>query len=239
VRNATLMKWIINLLLFCLVVFSANEAYRAWTEPLEIPLPPAKPGEMKATVPYTRTARHTGSFPQGHYEGIVTKNLFSPERQQPEDKPIDTAIEKAEKKVIPNILLYGVVITGEDRKALLTNPERGTDQRRFTWASAGEVLGGYEVVEIGAEKVFLQKDGKRYEVGLYTEKARRGQPPALKPNVVVQQTQPVKKEPVRKEPAKTGSLPPPSKLTEKKEAVEESEFEIIKTPFGEIKRRKQ
>jgi len=228
------MKWIINLMLLCLVVFTGAEAYRVWTEPLEIPLPPAKPGEMKATIPHTRTALHARAFPQGHYEGIVTKNLFSPERQQPEDKPVDMTIEKAEKKVIPNILLYGVVITGDDRKALLTNPDRSKDPRRFTWASAGEVLGGYEVVEIGPEKVFLEREGTRYEVGLYKEKERRGPPSPMKPSVVVQQTEPAKKEPAKKEP-----VLPEGKSTERKEAVEKEEFEIIKTPFGDMKRRKQ
>jgi len=233
------MKWIINLMLLCLVAFSGAEAYRVWTEPLEIPLPSAQPGKIKGTSLNPRTAPPAKAFPQGQYEAIVTKNLFSPERQQPEDKPVDTAIEKEEKKVIPNILLYGVVIAGDDRKALLTNPERSKDQRRFTWASAGEVLGGYEVVEIGAEKVFLQKEGKRYEVGLYTEKERRSQPPSMKPNVVIQKAEGVKKEPVRKEPAKAEPVLPPSKPTEKKEAVEEGEFEIIKTPFGDMKRRKK
>jgi len=196
---------------------------------LEIPLPPAKPGDMKATIPHTRTAPHDRAFPQGQYEDIVTKNLFSPERQQPGDKPVDMTIEKVEKKVIPNILLYGVVITGDDRKALLSNPDRSKDPRKFTWASAGEVLGGYEVVEIGPEKVFLEREGQRYEVGLYTEKERRSPPPPMKPNVVIQQTEPVKKEPVL----------PEGKSTERKEAVEKGEFEIIKTPFGDMKRRKK
>jgi type II secretory pathway component PulC len=228
------MKWIINLLLLSLVVFSATEAYRVWTEPMEIPLPPEKSDQMKAMIPHTRTTRHAQSFPKSRYEDIVAKNLFSPERQQPEDKPTDMTIGKAEKKVVPNILLYGVVITGDDRKALLTNPDRSKDPRRFRWASTGEVLGGYEVVEIGPERVFLQKEGERYEVGLYEEKEKRSPPPPMKPSVVLQKTEPAKKEPAKKEP-----VLPEGKSPERKETVKSGEFEIIKTPFGDMKRRKQ
>jgi len=228
------MKWIINLLLFFLVVFSANEAYRVWTEPLEIPLPLAKPGEMKERIHHTRTAQHAGPFPQGHYEDIVTRNLFSPDRQQPEAKPVDTTIEKEEKKLVPNIVLYGVVIAGDDSKALLTNPERSKDSRRFTWASTGEMLDGYEVVKIDPEKVVLQKDGKSYEVGLYTEKAMRSPPPTMKPTVVLHQSEPPKSELAEKEP-----VLPEGKPTDGKEKVEDGEFEIMKTPFGDMKRRKQ
>ena len=226
-------KWIINLILACLVAFFGTKIYRVWSEPSGPTVEITRVASKKRVQSRPRrVVRKSKVKPSSFYQVVVEKNLFSPERKGPEPESGD----EKEKDTVEgekgpgNILLYGIVVKGSYRKALLSNPDRTKDKRRFVWVSVGDSLGDYKLVDIQSEKVFLEKGGKRYELSLYAGKKRRNLPRPKKS---------IPTRPVPRATKKKKSLPVPRPVMKPKTKVlKRGGYEIISTPFGDIKRRK-
>jgi len=226
-------KWIINLVLACLVAFFGTKIYRVWSEPTRPVVKATRVSPKKRVKPKARrVVQHSRVRPESSYQVVVDKNLFSPERKGPEPGPEGEKVKEPDKeeKLPANILLYGVVVTGNYRKALLTNPDRSKDKRQFVWVSVGDTLGDYKLADIQSEKVFLEKGGKRYEVSLYAGKKRRTPPRPRKSTRASLAPRTTKKK---------KTIPAPRTIVKpKKRTLKKGAYEIIKTPFGNIKRRK-
>lgn len=144
-------------------IFFGWQAYRAWTEavlPAEEPraretfsrpaaaIPPAVPGDA---VP-------SGLSP------IVARPVFRPDRRPfQEDSPgVPQRNYEAE---LARYTLIGVLMAGEEKKAVVVSKGPGQDER---WeVGAGDDLPGFTVKEVGIDGLVLMADGKEYTLPLY------------------------------------------------------------------------
>ena len=185
--------WLINLFLAISTVFFGIKAYRVWSErekapseirPIRKPLPLPEKKIVMRNVP-----------PESDYEVIVSSNPFRPDRaklkhkqEKPEKKPepkVDKKLLMRLKAALRQTVVYGVIITGEYKKALVTSVQgrptkrggrqRGpTSKRRARWIKVGDTLGEFKVDDIREGSVLLAAAGNQYQVFLYDkEKPKR------------------------------------------------------------------
>ncbi len=106
---------------------------------------------------------------------MVEKNLFSQDRKPSSGETQPTASPTG--PVVPpkTIQLDGIMVRGNQRKALLrlkANPgpkDKGKKDSPFTTVGEGERIQDYTVTKIGTRSVFLEKGGQVFEVFLYAE----------------------------------------------------------------------
>jgi hypothetical protein len=96
---------------------------------------------------------------------ISEKNLFSPER-----KDFPTPVGNGKKQLMrPQILLYGVTISGNYQAASVASPGRPLhkgERETFT-VKKGERIGEYKLVKISSDRITLEAEGDTFEVLLY------------------------------------------------------------------------
>ena len=231
-----LAKWIINLGLACVTIYVGFKIYDVWSAP---PSPEVILGQVSAKKTVSpalpKPSKREKIKPASYYQVIVEKDLFSPDRKPPKQDPEAQKGDKSvEKKRLPaNLQLFGVVLKGRSTKALLSNPDRRKNKKRYVWVTEGEEIGGYKLIRIHSDRVVLDKRGVRYELSLYAGKKRRTQP--LRPKAQVRKTKKVP-ESVKKraKTTKTRSSILPS--AGRKRASKDRE-KVISTPFGNIKRK--
>ncbi len=101
------------------------------------------------------------------------------------------------------IILHGVVIAGDIKKALINNPLKGVVKKKTIYIEEGDELEGYKVTSIERDRIKLDWHGEEIVIMLYS---------GLKNN----------KQPVNKEKVKAGGL---TKLEYKFKTVEDSKVE--------------
>ncbi|MDM8550689.1 hypothetical protein QUF72_11450 [Desulfobacterales bacterium HSG2] len=232
--------WFINILLAGLAVFFGIKAHDVWINE-EKANPEMRVAPGKSGTSFNRPVKrvfYKRMPPESVYDVVAGKNLFSPDRAEfipeepePESEPEVEQISLSGKK----ITLYGVIIMDDYKSALISNPfpaEPG--ERKNKWVKEGETVGDFEVAEIQKGRILLAEKGKKYEIPLYGDKPggnkrikRAGKPAnqggkAGKPTVVVSES--------KKSQAA-------SEISKKKPAG--SEYEMINTPFGKMRRKKK
>jgi hypothetical protein len=184
------------------------------------------------------------------YNAIVEKNLFSPERAThitPEDAPV---VAEELKISGEKVMLYGVVMIGDYKSALINNPSKDKDGREYRWVKEGEKINNLKVVAIKDQYVVLSDDQLQYKISLYDAKKKQTKEDVKKPttapeinksskeaspeNVVVGSEAPVKKQPV--EPPKKGPEAEPEK-PKNNQKTSDNDYEIVDTPFGQIRKK--
>lgn len=242
--------WLVNLGLAFLVVFSGVRAAGVWFQDdgqvltrkaSEKPVERAPEKKMVAiSLP-----------PDSSFAPIVEKNLFSPDRKEPvvEQEPAAGPKEDITELKIPGkkVALYGVVLVEDIRKALITNLEKKGKEREFVWIREGEIIGNFKVARIEKDKVFLEENGRQYEIALYSDDKPERRPvpvPEGKPTVIVPGEERKREVPSAPPAVETKrSAPPPSPTPHPssvaKEKGGEEDYEVISTPFGQIKRKKK
>jgi hypothetical protein len=262
--------WILNLVLIGLVVFSAFKIYKVWVQREDVVIQEAARRESTSVEP---PGVVEGKMPpESTYKNVVDKNLFSPDRAEylPDTPPIDEEVSPEEKapEIKPldgfgkKITLYGVLITDDQKMALISNPERKRGAPKDMWVKSGdsilEVKQRSDTVSLKVEEILKDRlivnDGgtTKYEVLLYdAEKTQEREVIEKEAEVeVVGGEEKPPKEPKKarpKAPPKAQQEAPPEEAAEilpQPEAVEspaqqapKDEYEVINTPFGEIKRR--
>ncbi len=113
------------------------------------------------------------------YGIIAEKNIFSPERKEwvvkvIEPKKRNIPINKPREKKIPKknprkIVLHGVIIAGDIRKALINNPSKGGGRKRTIYIEEGDELEGYKVMSIESDHIKLDWGGEEIVVNLYSK----------------------------------------------------------------------
>ncbi|MEW6416509.1 MAG: hypothetical protein AB1480_00090 [Nitrospirota bacterium] len=98
------------------------------------------------------------------YTIIADENLFHPDRKIPVEKKAEQPLPK------PEFVLYGTLITDdiklayiEDQKAPYSTQGRG---RRQTVLKIGDIMSGFTVKEIDADKIVMARGEERIEVNL-------------------------------------------------------------------------
>ena len=182
--------------------------------------------------------------PEPEPEPAVAEKEPDPE-PEPEIKPFEGFGKK--------VTLYGVVLYNDYKKALISNPERGRDAPKDIWVAKGDVVLEMKKrdqttivrVEDILEDRILVEDGSRQ---VRSHALRQGQPEKTAGH---QKSQRAESRIAQEKPEKVkaadkscsnekekGAETGPPKAVEKDNGGD-SKYEVINTPFGEIKRRKK
>jgi hypothetical protein len=166
---------ILSFLVSCAILLLILKNYEIWTQPIEwVPKkslgkkseikPETKP-EIKTEVPSTAGAQKDPSSIKS-YVAIAGKNIFSPERK---DFPIPMTAEGKKPLVRPQVVLYGVTITGSYQAASVTNPGRPLrkGERETMTLKIGDKVGEYTLAKIFSDRISLEAPGDTFEVLLY------------------------------------------------------------------------
>ena len=114
--------WLINILLAVFVVFFGMMSFDVWSKGDET-IPEMQTGKSpEKPLPGKRIMERTMP-PDSTYGIVAEKNLFSSSRSEfvPEKQKKEGPLKISEKMVF----LYGVVVMGDRKKALISNPESG------------------------------------------------------------------------------------------------------------------
>ncbi|MDY6972849.1 MAG: hypothetical protein SV775_11020 [Thermodesulfobacteriota bacterium] len=218
--------WFINSLLAVFAVFFGLKTYGLWAMGEKAALP-LKSVEGSTSRSEKRIVSRDMP-PESTYGVVVDSNLFSPDRVEfiPEVSEPEPEIKELK---IPGkkFFLYGVIIMDSYKKALINNPFRKPDERPNKWVKVGDTIGDLEVAGIDKDRVILSEGAEKYEVLLYSKDK-----PKRQATVTKKQAKPTV---VSAGPKKNPPLP--KALQDKN--LPEAEYEIVKTPFGNIKRRKK
>jgi len=177
--------WLINLVLAAAVVFLGVRAYRVWSTEHQWS---ARPGPVQEPIPpKERNLPGRSALPETEYEPVVGSNLFHPDRKEappaPPPPPATTEVKTDEEPKVAGpqlkILerfhqqtnLYGVVIVGDHREALLDFIPGSLSQRAgprsIERARVGDMLGMFKVKEIGPTSVILTAGGYEWPVSMF------------------------------------------------------------------------
>ena len=191
--------WVINIFLALIVAFVALRAYGVWSEENVAPKT-----DKSTKVPLKGSKKPVKIFgerrvlPEPEYSVVVTKNLFAPGRTEasPAEK---TPVEKKQTFTIAQLkeldqqlkkmTLYGLIITDDSAKALVTDVAyktifkkgrtiRQLNVKKTKWVKPGDSLGDFKVAEIKNDRVFLMAEKKTYELLLYDKKKSKHRRPA-------------------------------------------------------------
>ncbi len=113
-----------------------------------------------------------------NYTIISTKNVFSPQRKEWVAKvAIPKSIEPVKKRFPKKkalsgkprkIILHGIVIAGDFKKALIKNPMTGVKNLKAVYVEEGQDIEGYVVTSIESDQIRLDWQGEEIIVKLYT-----------------------------------------------------------------------
>jgi len=227
---------LINFILAICAVFFGIRAYNVWFDKgkssTEI-----RVSRESESVPETKAV--TRRIPsESEYELLVKKNLFSQDRaeslpKEPEPEPKVEELSIEAKK----IKLYGVVMMGDYKSALITNSAGSPEDQKNKWIKIGDMIGEINVTDIRKDSVLVSEKEKIYEIRLYDKnKDKSGKiaekpKESGKPTVVISES---KAAPAQSKNPSAATEKPKSESEDQKEG--EPKFEIINTPFGPMKR---
>jgi hypothetical protein len=106
---------------------------------------------------------------------MVEKNLFAQDRKAPPPESAVTVAPGAKPSMaISNIQLDGVMIQGNNRKAIVRlKNQAGADKKKgqspFVTVREGQQVGDYRVSKIEGKSISLEKDGQTFVIGLFAE----------------------------------------------------------------------
>lgn len=174
--------------------------------------------------------------PKTEFQEVVGKNLFSSDRMEyaPPAPEAEEVMEDPKPQVDGRMInLFGVVLMDGYEVALINNPDLKSD-RKSLWVKRGDWVGQLKVEQIDTDSVTFSGEGKKkFRVGLYDQsKTRRTiiATPQSQPTVVaaVQEKKP------KIESKKEVDL----KSNTKKDSKVDEQYEMISTPFGMMRRKK-
>ncbi len=248
--------WFINIVLVVGVLFFAVKIFDVWfNQPRQIPEPTA--AAAQEVQPEKQVAKRNLP-PESSYRTIAEKNLFAEDRKEylppTLDPELDSSLEhEAEIKPFEgfgkNVTLYGVMIFQDVKKALITNPDRKSGEPQDIWVKKGDTLleikrrdsvAALKVDEILRDRILVRDETSKYEILLYDkDKSKQRElirmdeapevPPARNIPRAASRTRPVQPQ--------TSEVPNNIPQESQNEEASEPQYEIINTPFGEIKRR--
>jgi type II secretory pathway component PulC len=106
--------------------------------------------------------------PYKTYEVIAQKNLFSSDRREelPETSPAPSVVQPS-KPLDSRFALFGIVIEGNEKKALVSNLNKKTPmEKEYIWVKVGDKIGNLNISEIGPQQVTVTEGGSSHTVRL-------------------------------------------------------------------------
>jgi len=160
--------------LLALAAVCGGLAFVVYTE-LAASDPPAAPSVGTTALPPAPAPAPVFTMPPPQsYAAVSERPLFSPSRRPP-----TAAATPAAASEISALSLTGIIISGDERIALVASGEPATVSR----LKEGQTLGGWTVRSIQQDRVVLERDATQQELKL-TEKARPAPPGAPSPRGV-------------------------------------------------------
>ena len=161
-----LRTWIINLLLAGAVAFFGYQTFAVWfaNDKLEANTP-----DPKAVAPSVhRRGAYRRNQPYKTYEVIVQKNLFARDRREelPDTSPTPTPVKPAQ-PLDSRFALFGIVISGSEKKALVSNLDKKTPaEKDYIWVKIGDRIQNLNISEINPEHIIVTQGGYTYTIRL-------------------------------------------------------------------------
>jgi len=224
--------WLINISLAVFVVILGIMSFNVWLKADET-IPEIQTGKSSEKPLAGKMIIERTMPPDSTYGIVADKNLFSsnrveviPEKQKPGPPKISEKL----------IFLYGVVLTGDLKQALISNhdpgPAPGKKPAKDKWVKVGDTMGGFSVADIRKDRIVLAEGASTHEILLYDKNK-----PARQTTVAEKQAAPTVVAAVpAAAAAKPGTEPPKSVIAEGK-GTSEAEYITINTPFGPTRRR--
>ena len=219
--------WLINAILIISVIFFGFKIYAVWFVPQGSDF---KTGVKRDSSVHPGKSKKRLKTPlESSYDVIVARSLFSPDRTAGDTR---TGLNQAKDIKVSgkNVFVYGILLSDEIKKALVTNPFREKGEKESSWVSIGDELGDARVVDIKRESIIIAKGAQEYELLLYDQDKPKRKIKALKkarPTVKVGDT--------RKQTATKRKKTKIKGFSNRNSRA--GKYEDIDTPFGKIKRR--
>jgi len=245
---------ITNIALFILCIFLSIKCYNEARELILI-----KKGDLgiEGNIDNNQTK---GGLPasfiagMGHssdyYNVIPEKNLFRPERKEyeahlPSQEDVEDIVEDKIKP--PAVDLYGIMIEGQRKTALLFDKREKDKNLQYKVVSPGTTIHDFSLISIEPRQLIFEKNGRKAILELSHSKHARGGVMSVEsktsPKVVTAEGKKAEEKDTKlvvsvesseKETSKTSSIKKESGRGEKEE---NAEYKVIDTPFGKIKRK--
>lgn len=240
--------WVINIFLMLTIGFVSINIWDIWQKET-VDLPGIVSGKKDTIAPKKRKILKDRLKSASEYEAIVDNNLFAPNRMANIQAPDESLMETDETVRIDGekVMLYGVIILDDYKKALINNPVRNKGKNKNKkdnlWIIEGDQVGDLKVMRIGKDQILLSDGFKNYNISLYDPKKRKklkSKPHKTKAPQVISAGGNAGSSGKKSKPAYRKAKSSKADLPKKHKKVSESDdgkFEIIDTPFGKIKRR--
>jgi hypothetical protein len=161
--------WIICALLAAAAVFFGYQTVAVWSGNDAIDRPEVKKAVQKTPKRQVgRSVVHRRSPRYQVYEVIAQKDLFASDRKEKlAEKSPTSAPVKAAQPLDKRFALFGIVINGGEKKALVANlDKKGAGGKAVIWVKVGDKLGNLNVSEIQPEQIILTQGGRTYTIRL-------------------------------------------------------------------------
>jgi len=154
--------------LFFFVLILGYENYAVWSPPSGAAGAKREAGrkvEGKAEPTPGVPAPKEG-LPRESIQVIAEKNIFNPERKEFSSLPLGVAARPVTR---PQIVLHGVVISGEFQSATIQNPGRALmkGERETKTIKIGESVGEYKLAKILPDRIVMEGGEDSFEVLLH------------------------------------------------------------------------
>jgi len=233
--------WAINILLAVFVVFFGIMSFDVWSQG-DVTIPEMQTGKSPEKPTSGKGVMERTMPPESTYGIVAEKNLFAANRSEviPDKLKQEGPLKISEKQ----IFLYGVIVMGDRKEALISNPDPGSvagkAPAKNKWVKVGDALGNFSVADIQKERIILADGANRHEILLYDKNkpARQVVAEAKSAAPTVVATGATAPAAAAGAVTKPGTEQPASLVAEGKSAPA-GEYRIVNTPFGPIKRRIQ
>jgi hypothetical protein len=235
--------WMINISLAVLVVFLGVMSFNVWLKADET-IPEIQTGKSsEKPMPGKRIMERTMP-PDSTYGIVAEKNLFSSNRTE----SIPVKQEPGQFKISEKMIFrYGVVLAGDRKQALISNPgpapQAGKPPLRDKWVKVGDTMGNFSVTDIRKDRIILTDGGSMHEIPLYDKNkpARQVVAAAAPAAPAVVTAGPAAATPKAAATAPAAAAKPPTEPTvsraETGKGAATEEYVIVNTPFGPLKRK--
>lgn len=171
--------WWLNMLLAVVAVFCLLRGLETWQDN-GLVLPAGAHGASKPQAAPGPKLMTPALGPESNFKAFAQKNPFSPDRKEDVSEAAGTMGKSSamafQRNAFP-VVLYGVVITADGRKALISNPVRKDRRDKLIWVTQGQVVGPVTVIAIDADRIRIKSPSGAGEVLLFdASKYSRRQP---------------------------------------------------------------
>lgn len=245
----SLRIWVVNIAMAVLLLFAGINIWELWHK--EFRDVSGSAGGAGSVQGVAADEAEDRLLDQQEYEMLASRNLFSPDRKvyaPAQDSEKQEAEKKPKEKTVrisgEAVALYGVVITGEKKIALINNPGGKLGDGRFIWIRKGDALANLTVADITPGEIILDEGSAQYKVSLSEKKrpkTRRQREKSSGPTVVkggsAPQSSPSSSSTAQSKAGSKGGSASQKSSSSATSGSAEQQYKIIETPFGTIKRK--